>query len=153
MATQSDAGSNPVNYDAEYFNIAATWALKNGLSLGLAWESLGGDQVVGGASFVTPLATLHLFQGWADKFLGTPDQGVNDFYVTVKYKLDQWNLTGVFHDFSAEAGSGDWGTEIDVSAARAISDRYGVLLKAAFYDADQFATDTNKFWVMFTARY
>lgn len=153
LATQSDAGDNPVSYDAEYFNIGATWALKNGLSVGLAWESLGGDQTVGGASFVTPLATLHAFQGWADKFLGTPDQGVDDLYVTVKYKLNKWNLTGVFHDFSAEAGSDDWGTEIDFSAGRAISDRYGVLLKAAFYNADQLATDTNKLWVMFTAKY
>jgi hypothetical protein len=153
LATQSDAGNNPVNYDAEYFNIGATWALRNGLSVGLAWESLGGDQTAANSSFVTPLATLHAFQGWADKFLGTPDQGVDDLYVTVKYKLDKWNLTGVLHDFSAEAGSGDWGKEIDFSAARALTDRYDVLLKAAFYNADQFATDTNKFWIMLTGKY
>ena len=153
LATQSDVANNPVSYDAEYINLGATWALKNGLSLGVAWESLGGDQIVPGASFRTPLATLHAFQGWADKFLVTPGAGVDDFFVTVKYKYDKWNLTGVYHDFSAEAGSADWGTEIDLAAGRSINKRYGVLFKAAFYNADQHATDTTKFWIMFTANY
>ena len=54
VATQSDAANNPVSYDAEYINLGATWAMKNGLSLGLAWESLGGDQNVVGSAFRTP---------------------------------------------------------------------------------------------------
>jgi hypothetical protein len=152
-ATQSDAGNNPVSYDAEYFNVGATWALKNGLSLGLAWESLGGDQNVAGASFRTPLATLHAFQGWADRFLSTPDAGVNDLFATVKYQAGTWNFTGVYHDFEAQSGNADWGSELDVSADRKLGDRYGVLLKAAFYDAKQHRADTNIFWIMLTASY
>jgi len=153
LATQSDAANNPVNYSAEYFNLGATLVFQNGLSFGLTWESLGGSQSVSGASFKTPLATLHAFQGWADKFLATPNEGVNDLYATVKYKLGNWNLAGVYHDFSAEAGNADWGTEINVSAGRSLGDRYSVLLKGAFYSADQWATDTDKFWVMLTGRY
>jgi hypothetical protein len=153
FATQSDAANNPVSYDAQYLNLGATWALTNGLSLGLAWESLGGDANVSGASFRTPLATLHAFQGWADRFLSTPNEGVDDFFVTASYKYDKWNFTGVYHDFSAEAGSQDWGNEIDLSANRSLGDRYAVLFKAAFYDADQHATDTNIFWIMLTANY
>jgi hypothetical protein len=152
-ATQSDTANNPVSYDAEYFNVSATWALKNGLSLGLAWESLGGDQNVVGAAFRTPLATLHAFQGWADKFLGTPNAGVDDLFATVKYTAAKWNFTGVYHDFSAQSGSANWGTEFDVSAGRKLGDRYGVLFKAAFYDADQHASDTTKYWIMLTASY
>ena len=153
IATQSDAGNNLVSYDAEYFNLGATWAMKNGLSLGLAWESLGGDAIVGGASFITPLATLHAFQGWADKFLATPGAGIDDLYATVKYKAGKWSFTGVYHDFSAEALSADWGTELDLSAGRKLGDRYSLLFKAAMYDADQHATDTTKFWIMLTANY
>jgi hypothetical protein len=152
-ATQSDTANNPVSYDAEYFNVSATWVLKNGLSLGLAWESLGGDQNVAGASFRTPLATLHAFQGWADKFLGTPDAGIDDLFATVKYTAAKWNFTGVYHDFSAQSGSANWGKEFDVSAGTKLGDRYGVLFKAAFYDADQHATDTTKYWIMLTASY
>lgn len=152
-ANQTDIANNPVNFDADYLHAAATLAMKNGLSFGLAYESLGGDSTAAGMSFRTPLATLHAFQGWADKFLSTPDQGISDLFATVKWKAGKWNLTGVYHDFSAEAGSADWGTEIDVSAGRSLGDRYGVLLKGAFYNADQWATDTNKFWIMLTGSY
>jgi hypothetical protein len=153
LATQSDAANNPVSFDTEYWHAGATWTLENGLSLGLAFDSLGGDQNVAGASFRTPLATLHAHQGWADKFLSTPNAGVDDLFFTAKYKVGPWNLTGVYHDFSAESGSSDWGTEIDISAGRKLDDRYGVLFKAAFYDADQHATDTTKFWIMLTGNY
>jgi len=153
FATQSDAANNPVDYDADYFNLGATLALKNGLSLGLAWESLGGDQDRAGAAFRTPLATLHAFQGWADKFLATPGGGIDDLFATVKYQAGKWSFTGVYHDFSAESGSADYGTEFDISAGRKLGDRYGLLLKAAFYDADQHATDTNKLWLMLTANF
>ena len=152
-ANQTDVTNNPVNYDADYLHVSANYAMKDGLSFGLAYESLGGDQVVGGASFRTPMATLHAFQGWADKFLGTPDAGINDLFATVKFKAGKWNLTGIYHDFTAESGSADWGTELDFSAGRSLGNGYGLLLKAAFYDADQWATDTNKFWVMVTGSY
>ena len=152
LATQSDAGDNPVSYDALYFHLDAMWTLKNGLSLGLGYESLGSDNGVG---FGTPLATLHKFQGWADKFLTTPGDGIDDIYLTVKYKWNKWNFTGVYHDFSAESGSDDFGTEFDVSAAYKITDRYSVLLKGAFFSSDLPAVydDTTKLWVMLTASY
>ena len=156
MATQSDAANNPVSYDADYAHINALWTAKIGLAFGAAFESLGGDAESPGMSFRTPLATLHAFQGWADQFLSTPAAGINDLYFTVKYKASSWNLTAVYHDFSSEAGSSDFGTELDFSASRKFGDRYGLLLKAALFDADAASTsfvDTNKFWVMFTANY
>lgn len=152
-ANQTDIANNPVNFDADYLHVAANYALQDGLSFGLAYESLSGDATTPGMSFRTPLATLHAFQGWADKFLATPTEGVNDLFATVKFKAGKWNLTGVYHDFTAEAGSGDWGTEIDLSAGRSLGNGYGLLLKGAFYNADQWATDTNKFWVMVTGSY
>jgi hypothetical protein len=155
LATQSDVANNPVSYDAQYFNVGGTWAMDNGLSLGLAYESLGGHESELGAMFRTPLATLHAFQGWADKFLLTPSQGINDVYATVKYKAGKWNLTGVYHDFSSEAGSGNYGSEFDLSAGTKISKNYGILFKGAFFSADSSSiyTDTTKYWIMFTANY
>jgi len=152
-ANQTDVANNLVSYDADYLHAAATYTMENGVSFGLAYESLSGDQIVDDAYFRTPLATLHAFQGWADKFLTMPDEGVSDLFATVKFKAGKWNLTGVYHDFSAEAGSADWGTEFDVSAGRSLGDRYGILLKGAFYSADLWATDTSKFWVMLTGSY
>lgn len=154
FATQSDAANNPVSYDAQYVHVDAALVMDNGLSVGIAYESLGGDASVSGASFRTPLATLHKFQGWADRFLVTPAEGINDIYATVRYKAGKWNLTGVYHDFSAESGSGDFGTEFDLSAGTKISDHYSVLFKGAFFSGDSASyPDTNKFWIMLVASY
>ena len=153
LATQSDAGNNPDNYDADYAHVSALWSMDNGLGLGIAYESLGTDSS-NFESFRTPLATLHAFQGWADMFLSTPDAGIDDLYATVKFKAGNWNLTGVYHDFSAETGSGDFGTEFDISAGTKFAGNYGILFKGAFFSSDSSAyVDTNKFWIMFTANY
>ena len=151
IATQSDAFDSPLSYDANYLHADLAWAMSNGVSLGLGFESLGSDN---GASFRTPLATLHKFQGWADKFLVTPSEGIDDIYLTVKFKARGWNFTGVYHDFSAESAGGDIGNEFDVSAAHKISDNYSLLLKGAFFSTDSTSyNDTTKLWLMFTASY
>lgn len=154
FATQSDAANNPVSYDAQYVHVDAALVMDNGLSVGIAYESLGGDASVSGASFRTPLATLHKFQGWADRFLVTPAEGINDIYATVRYKAGKWNLTGVYHDFAAESGGGDFGTEFDLSAGTKISDHYSILFKGAFFSGDSASyPDTNKFWIMLVGSY
>ena len=109
--------------------------MQNSLAVGLGFESLGGSSDPGEA-FRTPLATLHAFNGWADQFLTTPTGGIDDLYVTVKYAFGPWNLTGVYHDFSAETGGIDYGGELDVSVGRKLGGRYGVLFKGAFFSAD-----------------
>ena len=74
--------------------------------------------------------------------------------MTAKFKAAKWNFTGVYHDFSAETGSGDFGTEFDIAAARKISDHYSILLKGAFFSSDTvIIDDTTKLWLMFTASY
>ena len=132
--------------------------MENGLSLGLGFESLGADSsTVAGEAFRTPLATLHAFNGWADQFLGTPAAGLDDLYFTVKAKAGKWSLTGVYHDFSSETGSDDYGKEFDVSAGISLGKGYGLLLKGAFFSHDSSSpldkVDADKFWVMLTASY
>ncbi len=50
-------------------------------SLGVGYEVMEGNGVRG---FSTPLATLHKFDGWADKFLTTPPNGLERRYVTAR---------------------------------------------------------------------
>ena len=154
FATQSDAADAPVGFDAGYMHLSATWTNGRGWSLGAGLETLGGSQSAGEA-FRTPLATLHAFNGWADKFLTTPNAGLEDLYASAGFAAGQWNLSGVLHDFSAQSGSGDFGSEIDVSAQRKLGAHYGLLFKAAFFSAatSSSLTDTDKFWVMLTASY
>ena len=148
LATQSDSADNPASYDADYFRIYADWQV-SGITLGAGLESLGSDD---GQAFRTPLATLHAFNGWADQFLSTPPAGLEDLYLKLGFKPGKWNLQLIYHDFSSDAGSTDYGSEIDLAASRKLSDRYGLLLKLAAFSADDDAfVDTNKFWVMLTA--
>lgn len=150
-ARQGDYGDNPLDYAAGYslveLGISAT---RVGVKVG--WEVLEGDAAPGSA-FRTPLATLHAFQGWADKFLTTPDAGLEDLYVAVTGKALGADLVLRVHDFGAQAGSADWGTELDLSANWPLGRHYAVLLKGATYDADDFSTDASKYWVMLTATF
>lgn len=146
-ASQSDAGANPNNYSAPYWH-ARVGLSHAGLKGSIGFESLGGDANQANAAFVTPLATLHAFSGWADKFLATPGTGLQDLYLRVDAPLGGFKATLIYHDFSAEAGSADYGSEWDFSVSRKVSDGLQVLGKLAAYDADSLASDTTKFWVM-----
>jgi len=150
FATQSDAGDNPATFDAGYYRVTADWS-PGMFSLGAGFESLGSDD---GESFRTPLATLHAFNGWADQFLSTPADGLEDLFARFGYKPGKWVLEVVYHDYAAESGSGDYGSELDFSASRKLGERYGLLLKYAAFQADNVSyVDTTKFWLMMTASY
>lgn len=150
-ATQEDWGSSNIDYSADYLLVEGGYATKSGLSFGAGYEVLGGDTARG---FQTPLATLHKFQGWTDKFLVTPAAGVEDLYAKVGYKFgDVGPFTGVnalavYHDFSAETGGSDYGSEIDLQLGGKWQ-KIGVTLKYADYNADGFSVDTQKVWLQF----
>ncbi|MEO8443580.1 MAG: alginate export family protein, partial [Gammaproteobacteria bacterium] len=103
FARQGDYGDNLVNYSANYYLVEAGVAAGR-IGVKAGYEVLGGDTTPGSA-FRTPLATLHGFQGWADKFTTTPDAGVADLYVAVTGKALGADLMLRYHDFSADAGS------------------------------------------------
>ena len=81
-ATQSEAGDNAKDFSADYYNFEVGTKVSS-VTLLAGIESLGSDNGVG---FSTPLATLHKFQGFADKFLGTPGEGIEDIYLQLKLK-------------------------------------------------------------------
>jgi len=151
-AGQTDWGNAPIDYDAAYLRLDAALPVTDALTLGAGLEVLGGDADSPGEAFRTPLATLHAFQGWADQFLATPSEGIEDLFVSARVAAAGWTFSGTWHDFSAADGPRDWGSELDLSAARPLGERYGLLVKAAFFDADDAAfSDVSKFWVMLTA--
>jgi len=147
-AQQADEGKNPASFSHDYY------LLEGGLSftkigVGLGYEVLGSD---GATSFQTPLATLHVFQGWADKFLTTPAAGMEDSYLKLSYPMGKrgafTNISAVayFHDFSAEQGSAHFGEELDLQLV-ARTEKMVLTLKYADYRADELLTDTDKLWL------
>lgn len=152
FATQADAANAPVDYRANYLRLDAGLNVTESLNFGVGYERLGGDENAQGKAFRTPLATLHAFQGWADQFLNTPDAGIADTFASVRYTHEAWTITGVLHNFQADAGSADYGNELDVTVGRRLADRYDLLLKAAYFNADdQPFADTAKLWLMLSA--
>lgn len=149
FATQSDLAGNPTPYTAEYYNLEAGLGLQ-GLSIKAAYEELGSDGGI--ASFQTPLATLHAFNGWADLFLTTPAAGLRDYSIGAAYKfvgvkaLPGLNAAVTWHSFESDFGGADYGSEWDASVGFKLG-KVGLLAKYASYRADGFGTDTDKVWL------
>lgn len=156
-ANQTDYKANPMNFSVDYYGLEAGVGF-NGLTLKGGLENLGSENGI--ASFKTPLATLHKFNGWADKFLNTPNNGLRDYYGSASYVfsdtgtiLDGTNITIVYHKFESDFGDFNYGSEIDASISAKIFGNFNALLKYAHYNADTFATDTSKLWLQLAASY
>ncbi|NNF18051.1 MAG: alginate export family protein [Gammaproteobacteria bacterium] len=153
VATQSDAANNPVNYDAGYLRLDAALDFASVTGL-LGYEVLGGDANNPGRAFRTPIATLHGFNGWADQFLTTPGAGLTDLYVGAKGKAGRFAWQALWHDFSAEDGSADYGREIDAVLSTRFGGNYSAMLKVAnFNAANSNFPNVTKFWLMVSASY
>jgi hypothetical protein len=141
-ATQQETASNPLSFDLDYY-LGELNAAYGPYSVGAGIEVLEGNGTKG---FTTPLATLHRFQGWADKFLATPVNGIDDRYVTAGVTRNLLSVVGSYHRYTAEHGSMDYGSEVDLQA-QAKWQRVTGTLKYANYAADGLMTDTNKWWL------
>ncbi len=145
-AVQTEAGENPADFTADYFALELGTQVTV-LNVAVGYESLGSDN---GKGFSTPLATLHKFQGFTDKFLVTPDQGVNDWYVSAAGKFNKLSIVTSWHQLKSDEGNIDYGSELNVTVKYPLAENIGLLVKYADYRADDYATDTSKFWGMVT---
>ncbi len=142
-ANQSDYEDGNSSIDADYYHFILGGTI-SGVTAKLGYELLGAD---GFSGFETPLATKHAFNGWADLFLNTPVNGLQDSYLALSGTLKGVKLLGVYHDFQADKGGADYGSEVDLLAARKFAKNYTAGIKYASYNADAFAVDTDKFWL------
>ncbi len=149
--------SADVDVDANYMNLQVC-ADVSGILAGIQYEVLSGDgdgKAGKEKAFQTPLATLHAHNGFADMFMTTPEAGLEDLSISLGYKSKEFGmLKATYHDYTAEVGNVDYGTELDVTYARAIPgvNNLSGMLKVADFDADADngidLVDTTKFWAM-----
>ncbi|MDP3674542.1 MAG: alginate export family protein [Novosphingobium sp.] len=150
-ARQSDTANHPIDYSSDY-RLGEFGIEHKALRLSAGYEALGAGKDGAPAAFQTPLATLHKFQGFADKFLTTPPGGIRDKYATIGLVLPRPAGIGpitasvIYHRFDSDRGGIRYGDEIDFVATAKLG-RTLFLVKYADYDARGFATDTRKFWV------
>jgi hypothetical protein len=149
-AKQKDAGSNVSDYSADYALYEVQLSYSNvGLKLGR--EKLGADGV---GYFVTPLASLHDYQGWSDQLasngLGNLPGGLIDDYVGLSFSCSEnFELSTIYHDFKsddASFGFGDIGTEWGLKAETVINE-FTMVAKYADYRADNYGIDTTRLWL------
>ncbi|MEL6498135.1 MAG: alginate export family protein [Planctomycetota bacterium] len=148
-AHQTDAGSNPVDYNADF--VAAQVKLNQaGLGFVLAgYQFLGSDDGV--FAFRFPLGTNHKFQGFADNFLVTPAGGLQDAFVGVGGELPFGVKASVtYHEYWSDIGGDDQGEELNAVARKQLRPNWTALVKAAYFDGDSGQPDTTRLWAQTT---
>ncbi len=132
-AKQRSYGGGQPGIDARYETIGGG-AAYGSLYGRLDYEKLGANST-GTYGLQTPLATKHIFNGWADQFLVTPGKGLRDVFATLGGKKGQFDLLAMVHDYRAAFDSTHYGSEWDLSASRPFTKHLSASLIYADYRA------------------
>jgi len=136
-AHQSNYAHNPGAVDLSYWRGEAAVSYTDAAAT-VGYEAMQGNGTVG---FSTPLATIHAFDGWADMFLTTPTNGLDNFYIKASYKMpfmakalhvDSAGATVIHRDFSTDRTNIGIGSEWD-GALEFGYDKASLLLQYADY--------------------
>jgi hypothetical protein len=108
---------------------------------------------------------LHAFNGWADRFLATPKEGLNDMYVSLTTTFVGAQFILSFHDYEANAKSTtagatfgkvvDYGSELNFSVSKKVGAVTYLAKYASFNNGDwvqavgakSLVSDTQKIWL------
>ena len=165
-ATQSESDDNTTSYDADYYLAEGGFKFNfkdsfiKSVMAKLSYEVMEADTSAGTA-FKTPLATGHAYFGWADNFLATPAQGIEDTYITmVATGAYDTKLIVAYHMLDPETDTtfDEYGSEFDIWFTKTFEKKYTVGLKYADYSGDggvgnPKSTDLSKFWAYFVLKF
>lgn len=119
------------------------------------FEQLGTDD---GTAFQTPLGTLHKFQGRSDIFTRTPEDGLNDSEISMVWRIGSFyalrgsRLNVQYNKFESADGGLNYGEETGAEFSTLIGGtRFGIATSR--YEANAFATDTDKTWITFSRQF
>jgi len=161
-AHQSAYRNNPLSLDLNYWRGEAGIGY-DGLTGMAGYEAMQGNGVAG---FSTPLATIHAFDGWADMFLTTPANGLDNLYFKASYvvprvaetlNIKSVTATVIYRDFTADKTGIGIGTEWDGALDIAIDKRASLLLQYADYQGTGIGlggfAGKSIFWVQAAYKY
>jgi Alginate export len=151
-AKQSDYANGDKRIDAHYYRLGGGLGFDN-FNMRIDQELLSSNDSQ--YAFQTPYGTNHLFQGWVDKFLATPRQGIQDTFVTATYRYEDFLFFADYHiirsdeDFNTVGGgvsrnSDKYGTEWNVAATWNINKNWMTKLEyGKFSESDKYAATPN----------
>ncbi len=156
FANQKDYGANNLKVDLAYYSVEPSFSFGN-WTLKAQYEFKEGNSV---RAFQFPLGTNHAFDGWADKFLTTPANGLIDTNFSIAYKiaskealLNGMKFSLIYHDFNSDIGSIDYGSEWNALVEQNLGKNVSVGVKYARYEAKGLYTDTTKFMPYIVFKY
>ncbi|WP_347304389.1 alginate export family protein [Croceibacterium sp. TMG7-5b_MA50] len=150
-ARQADWRGNPNDYRARYW-LADLVMEGHGWRLGGGYELLGAADGRALTSFQTPLGTNFKFQGWADRFLTTPPDGVADWYVQGQRTFkavgpaDALSLQAAWHWYRSDRQQRPYGRELNLLASASFG-KTALSARYAHYEAQSFASDSDRLWL------
>lgn len=162
-AKQTDYSGGDSRIDAHYLKLGGGVGF-DAFNLRIDQETLSSNDSK--FAFQTPFGTNHLFQGWVDKFLATPKEGIKDTFITATYRLDDFLFFADYHfinsdkDFAkVSGGTGDkYGKEWNAAVTYNVNSNIMTKLEyGKFTESDQYKAtasrirDTDKLWL--TAMY
>lgn len=157
IARQEDAGSNPSSYAVNYALLDLVFAY-DAYRVKTGYERLGAENQ---GYFVSPLGSLHNFQGVSDQFfnngLGNIASGIKDRYLGLGYQRSlsmcksslPLDLSITYHHYDAENqtnGLRHLGEEW-VMAAGISSETMRTEIQFAEYHAGQYGNDDRHIWL------
>ncbi len=156
FANQQDYATNTANVDLNYYLFEPSISFGN-WTLKAQYEFKEGNGI---RAFQFPLGTNHAFDGWADKFLTTPANGLIDTNISIAYKiaskealLNGMKFSLIYHDFNSDIGSLDYGSEWNALVEQNLGKNVSVGVKYARYNAKGLYTDTTKFMPYIVFKY
>ena len=162
-ADQSDYKDGSKNIDNFYYRFGLGMG-QNNWSIRYDQEKLSSNP--NGQAFQTNLGTNHLFQGWADQFLTTPNAGIVDHIISAKANYKELTLKTEYHliysdrNFTQANGlKGDFfGRELDIGIYYPLSKNTQAFVEYAnFNEADISSSsrkrDTEKVWLTFIYKF
>lgn len=101
-----------------------------------------------GVSFITPLASLHDQNGWADQFLITPPEGLNDASLRYVWRKNPIKIDFRYHTFSNDHAH--IGNELDADIIFKVKRQHKFLLRYAnFFTKAPGYKDQQRIFLMY----
>lgn len=141
-AHQTDGADSPLDCSANYARADLSSELLPGVSGSVGYEYLGSDNGVG---YKFPRTTLHKFNGYADRFVNTPAEGLSDLFATVGTTVAGGvKLALTYHHFWDDGLDLSLGNEVDLVASNAITEHVTILAKGAAFQGEKGQPDLTR---------